>query len=70
MLDGVEPREPVLLALVGVVGSTLIAASVVATYPLLKQPISPGWAFGPLLLLPILEGVAFVRYPAPTVPAA
>src|SRR5438477_73596 len=48
LLDGVEPREPVLLALVGVVGSTLIAASVVATYPLLKQPISPGWAFGPL----------------------
>jgi hypothetical protein len=69
LIDGVQPREPVVLALVAVLGSSLIAASVVATYPLLKQPISPGWAFGPLLLLPVLEGLAFVRYPTPAVPA-
>jgi len=68
LLDGVEPRQPVILGLLAILGSSLIAASIVATYPLLKQPISPGWAFGPLLLLPVLEGVAFLRYPAPAAP--
>jgi hypothetical protein len=69
LIDGVEPREPIVLALVGVVGSSLLAAAIVATYPLLQRPISPAWVFGPLLLLPILEGVAFLRFPSPALRA-
>ena len=65
LVDGARPREPIVLGLAGVLGSCLIAATVIATYPLLQRPISPGWAFGPLLLLPILEGIAFVRFPLP-----
>jgi hypothetical protein len=52
-----------------VLGSSLIAAAIVATYPLLQQPISPAWVFGPLLLLPLLEGLAFVRFPSPALSA-
>ena len=69
LIDGVEPRQPIVLALVGVVGACLLAAVVVATYPLLQRPISPAWVFGPLLLLPILEGVAFLRFPSPALRA-
>ncbi|HYR96609.1 MAG TPA: hypothetical protein VEM57_07715 [Candidatus Binatus sp.] len=69
LIDGVQPRRPVVLALAGVLGSSLIAASIVATYPLLQRPISPVWTFGPLLLLPVLEGLAFVRFPTPAPPA-
>jgi hypothetical protein len=68
LIDGVQPRPPVVLALAGVLGSSLIAASIVATYPLLQRPISPAWVFGPLLLLPLLEGLAFVRFPTPAAP--
>jgi hypothetical protein len=69
LIDGVEPREPVVLALVGLLGSSLVAAAIVATYPLLQRPISPAWVFGPLLLLPVLEGLAFVRFPSPALRA-
>jgi hypothetical protein len=69
LIDGVEPRRPIVLALAAVLGSSLIAAAIVATYPLLQQPISPAWVFGPLLLLPLLEGLAFVRFPSPALPA-
>jgi hypothetical protein len=68
LIDGVRPREPVLIALAAVLGSSLIAAAVVATYPLLQEPISPAFAFGPLLLLPVLLGLAFLRFPTPTLP--
>lgn len=68
LIDGVRPREPVIIALAAVLGSSLIAAAVVATYPLLQQPISPAFAFGPLLLLPVLFGLAFLRFPTPTIP--
>ncbi len=70
LIDGVRPREPVLIALAAVLGSSLIAAAVVATYPLLQEPISPAFAFGPLLLLPVLLGLAFLRFPTPTLPDA
>ena len=33
------------------------------------NPISPLWFLGPLLLLPVCEGAAFLRYPAPAMPA-
>jgi hypothetical protein len=68
LIDGVRPREPVLIALAAVLGSSLIAAAVVATYPLLQEPISPAFAFGPLLLLPVLLGLAFLRFPTPRLP--
>jgi hypothetical protein len=68
LIDGVQPRQPVVLALGAVLGSSLLAASIVATYPLLQRPISPAWVFGPLLLLPVLEGLAFLRFPTPTLP--
>jgi hypothetical protein len=70
LVNGAQPRQPIVLGLAAVLGSSLIAASILATYPLLPQPISPGWAFGPLLLLPILDGVAFVRFPVPALPAS
>ena len=69
LIDGVQPRQPIVLALMGLLGSSLLAASIVATYPLLQRPISPAWVFGPLLLLPLLEGIAFLRFPIPTGPA-
>jgi len=65
LIDGVEPRQPVVLGLAAVLGSSLIAAAIVATYPLLQRPISPAWVFGPLLLLPVLEGLALLRFPMP-----
>src|SRR5262249_46534880 len=62
LVDGARPRQPIVLGLAAVIGPVSVA-SILATYPLLPHPISPGWAFGPLLLLPILDGVAFVRFP-------
>jgi hypothetical protein len=69
LIDGVRPREPVVLSLAGMLGSSLIAASILATYPLLQRPISPVSLLGPLLLLPVMVGFAFVRFPRPEVPA-
>ena len=68
LIDGMQPRRPIALALAAVLGSSLIATSILATYPLLPRPISPAWAFGPLLLLPVLEGIAFLRFPRPVMP--
>jgi hypothetical protein len=70
LIEGVRPAEPILLALGAVVGSSLIAAAILVTYPLLKRPISPAWMLGPLLLFPALTGVAFLRFPAPRHPDA
>ena len=69
LIDGVRPREPVVLCLAGMLGSCLIAGSILATYPLLPWPISPLWFLGPLLLLPVCEGAAFLRYPTPAAPS-
>jgi len=68
LIEGVRPTQPVLLALAAVVGSSLIAAAILVTYPLLKRPISPAWMLGPLLLFPALTGFAFLRFPAPRLP--
>jgi hypothetical protein len=63
LIDGVQPRESVLLSLAAMLGSCLIAAAIFSTYPLLQRPISPASFAAPLLLFPLLEGFAFVRYP-------
>jgi hypothetical protein len=68
LLDGVRPREPVVLGLAALLGSSLLTGAILTTYPLLQSPISPAWFIGPLLLLPVLDGLAFVRFPSPTVP--
>jgi len=65
LIEGLEPRRPVALALAAVLGSSLLAAAIVVSYPLLQRPISPAGVFGPLLLLPVLEGIAFIRFPTP-----
>jgi hypothetical protein len=70
LIEGVRPARPIVLALAAVVGSSLIAAAILVTYPLLKQPISPVWMLGPLLLFPALTGVAFLRFPQPRLPEA
>ncbi len=69
LLEGLEPRRPVLLALAGVLGSSLLVVVIFVSYPLLQRPIAPAAVFGPLLLLPLLEGFAFVRFPRPRMPA-
>ena len=70
LIEGVRPTRPIVLALTAVVGSSLIAAAILVTYPLLKRPISPAWMLGPLLLFPALTGVAFLRFPTPRLPEA
>jgi len=62
LIDGMRPREPLILALAGVVGSLLVIVSILVAYPLLRLPISPAWLISPVLLLPVLEGVAFLRF--------
>src|SRR5207249_9760841 len=63
LLDGVRPRQGLLLSLAAMLGSCVIAGAVLSTYPVLQRPLSPGWFLGPLLLFPLLEGFAFVRFP-------
>ena len=63
LLDGVQPRQALVLSLAAMLGSCLIAAAVLSTYPVLQRPLSPVWFLGPLLLFPLLEGFAFVRFP-------
>ena len=63
LIDGVRPREPLVLSLAAMLGSCLIAAAILSTYPLLQRPLSPASFLGPLLLFPLLEGFAFVRFP-------
>jgi hypothetical protein len=65
LVDGVRPREPIVLGIAAMLGSCVIAAAVLATYPLLQRPLSPVWFLGPLLLFPLLEGWAIVRHPLP-----
>ncbi len=68
LIDGVRPREPIVLSLVAMLGSCVIAGAVLSTYPVLQRPLSPLWFLGPLLIFPVLEGFAFVRFPAAAVP--
>jgi hypothetical protein len=69
LIGGIEPRQPLLLALAGVVGASAITIAVSVTYPLLQRPISPIMLVGPWLLLPVLTGIAFLRFPVLTRPA-
>jgi len=70
LIDGMRPREPIVLSLVAVLGSGGIAIAILVTYPLLQRPISPALLVGPLLLLPLLEGVAFLRFAPPVAPVS
>jgi hypothetical protein len=70
LIEGLRPLEPILLALGAVLLSSLIAVLVLVTYPLLQRPISPVWFVAPLLLIPLLKGIAFLRFPAPRPPLA
>jgi hypothetical protein len=63
LIDGVQPRQALMLSLAAMLGSCLIAAAILSTYPLLQRPLSPASFLGPLLLFPLLEGFAFVRFP-------
>jgi hypothetical protein len=68
LIDGVRPREPLVISLIAMLGACVIAAAVLSTYPLLQRPLSPFWFLGPLLLFPLLEGYALVRFPILKVP--
>ena len=69
LIDGLRPREPIVLSLAAVLGSGGIGLAILVTYPLLQRPISPAVLVGPLLLLPLLEGVAFLRFAPPVGPS-
>ena len=64
MIDGLQPRRGLLLAIGGVVAGSSLAIGVLVTYPLLQRPISAAWLLAPLLVLFALTGMAFVRFPA------
>lgn len=65
LIEGLRPRTPVVLALAAAVGSSSLTLLILVTYPLLQRPISPIVLLGPLLLMPVLTGLAFVRFPTP-----
>jgi len=65
MIDGLRPLAPLVLALGAVVGTCVLVATTLVAYPLMQRPISPIWLLAPLLLNPLLTGVAFLRYPRP-----
>jgi hypothetical protein len=69
LIDGARPRKPIVLALVAVLGSALLAASVLVAYPLLQRPIPPSWLVSPLPLIPVLLGLVLLRFDPPVVPA-
>ena len=69
LIGGVRPRQPVVLALAGVIGASTITIAISVTYPLLQRPISPALFLAPWLLLPALTGIAFLRYPVLTRPS-
>lgn len=59
----VSARRPALqlgIALAAVLGSSGLGALVLIVYPLMTEPIAPAWLIFPVLLLPVLSGVAFL----------
>ncbi|HYV57196.1 MAG TPA: hypothetical protein VE911_06620 [Candidatus Nitrosopolaris sp.] len=70
LIDGMRPREPIVLSLAAVLGSGGLAIAILVAYPLLQRPISPALLVGPLLLLPLLQGIAFLRFAPPTAPVS
>src|SRR5207244_677332 len=65
LIDGLRPREPIVLSLAAVLGSGGIGLAILVTYPLLQRPISPAVLVGPLLLLPLPACVALLRCSPP-----
>jgi len=63
LATGRRPRAELAVALAAVLGSSLIGALVLIVYPLMTEPIAPAWLVLPLLLMPVLSGVAFVGLP-------
>lgn len=63
VIEGVRPLQPLVLALAAVFGTGALVMTTLVTYPLLQQPLSPAWLVVPLLLIPVLTGIAFVRFP-------
>lgn len=53
-------RIQVGIALAAVVGSSGLGALVLIVYPLMTDPVAPAWILLPLLLMPILSGLAFL----------
>ena len=53
-------RVQVAIALAAVVGSSGLGALVLVVYPLMTDPVAPAWIVLPLVLMPILSGVAFL----------
>lgn len=68
LIEGVRPREPVLLALAAIVASGLIGLTIGVTYPLLKRPVSPSWFVVPFLVFPVVKAVALLCFLPPTLP--
>lgn len=63
-------RAQLALALAAVVLAAAPGALVLLVYPLMTEPIAPAWMLLPVLLLPLVSGIAFVALepepPAPT----
>jgi hypothetical protein len=53
-------RVQLAIALAAVVASSGLGALVLIVYPLMTEPISPAWIVLPLVLMPVLSGVAFL----------
>lgn len=53
-------RLQLAVALAAVLASSLPGALVLVVYPLMTEPIAPAWLVLPLVLMPVLSGVAFV----------
>ena len=68
LIDGMRPREPIILSLAAVLGWGVLAVAILIAYPLLQRPISPALLVGPGLLLPLLHGIAFLRFGPPVAP--
>lgn len=56
-------RVQLAIALGAVAGSSGLGALVLIVYPLMTEPISPAWIVLPVLLMPILSGLAFLAVP-------
>jgi hypothetical protein len=56
-------RLQLAIALAAVVGSSGLGALVLVVYPLMTEPIAPAWILLPVVLMPVLSGVAFLAVP-------
>jgi hypothetical protein len=63
LVTGRRSRVQLAVALAAVVGSSGLGALVLVVYPLMTDPIAPAWLVLPVVLMPILSGVAFLALP-------